>query len=71
MPVEEAYRYIRSGVLKHYPSFCIRRMPLKGRWRLPRSAIRVERTLTTVSYYAFEGLIPVFTRRRLSIPVPS
>ncbi len=32
MPVEEAYRYIRSGVLKHYPcaGFCVRRMPIEG-----------------------------------------
>lgn len=40
MPVEESYSYIRSGVLKHYPSVLHSKMPLKGRWRLPRSAIR-------------------------------
>ncbi len=55
MPVEEAYRYIRSGVLNTIHRFCIRRMPLKGRWRLPEARSGVERTLTTVSYYAFEG----------------
>lgn len=40
MPVEEAYRYIRSGVLKHYPSVLHSEDAIEGRWRLPRSAIR-------------------------------
>lgn len=40
MPVEEAYRYIRSGVLKHYPSVLHSEDAIEGRWRLPRSAIQ-------------------------------
>ncbi len=34
MPVEEAYRYIRSGVLKHYPSVLHSEDAIEGsRWR--------------------------------------
>ena len=56
MPVEEAYRYIRSGVLKHYPSVLHSEDAIEGPLAFCREARSgVERTLTTVSYYAFEG----------------
>ncbi len=40
MPVEEAYRYIRSGVLKHYPSVLHSEDAVEGPLAFARSAIR-------------------------------
>lgn len=40
MPVEEAYRYIRSGVLKHYPSVLHSEDAIEGAAGVCRSAIQ-------------------------------
>lgn len=55
MPVEEAYRYIRSGVLKHYPSVLHSEDAIEGPLAFAEARSSVERTLTTVSYYALRG----------------
>lgn len=40
MPVEEGYRYIRSGVLKHYPSVLHSEDALEGPQAFAENAIR-------------------------------
>ena len=55
MPVEEAYRYIRSGVLKHYPSVLHSEDAIEDRWRLPRSAIRCGKDVNNRELLRLEG----------------